>query len=267
MKFGIVGCGHMAGIILDQMLANGNVSAADVKISTKHEYRRQALSEKYGVNVCESNTEVAADSDYLLIGIKPQDFESVLTEIKDAIREDTVILSIAVGTSIKKICGFLGREAKVIRLMPNTPAEVGEGVTGYCANREVSEEELATAIRFLEPFSRPVKVHEEDMDIVSSIASAGPAFIYMLIEAMADGAVAEGLKRDLAYQFASQMVLGTGKLFRESGVHPGTLKDNICSPGGTTIEGVSILEEKGFRSAVIEATRACVKKSRILSGD
>ena len=267
MKFGIIGCGHMAGIILDKMINNGIVNAVDVKVSVKHEYRRKELSEKYDVTVCNNNREVAEGSDYLLIGIKPQDFETVISEIRDHVNRDTVFISMAVGISIKKICEYLGYEAKVIRIMPNLPAQVGEGVTGYCQAGPVSENELKTCVGFLESFGQAIRVHEEDMDIVSSIASAAPAFIYILIEALADGAVAEGLKRDLAYRFASQMVLGTGKLVRDSGVHPGTLKDGVCSPGGTTIEGVSILEEKGFRSAVIEATRACVKKSRILSGD
>lgn len=267
MKFGVIGCGHMAGIILEQMIKNGTVKKEDVQVSVKHAYRRTELREKLDVTVCEDNVSVASGADVLLVGIKPQDFEKVMGEIRNCLREDTILLSIAVGISIEKICSYLGREVKVIRLMPNLPAQVGEGCCGYCPARIVTEDECERALGMFRPFSIPVKVHEEDMDIVSSIASAGVAFVYILIEALADGAVAEGLKRDLAYKFASQMVLGAGKLVRDSDVHPGALKDAVCSPGGTTIEGVSILEEKGFRSAVIEATRSCVKKSRFLSGE
>jgi len=265
MKLGIIGCGHMAEIIMRQALEKNYIQESDIIASAKHEYRRADLQEKFHIQVTDDNAAVAEHANVLLIGLKPQDYGKILGKIKDKISTDTVVVSLAVGITIERINEYVGKELKVIRIMPNVAAAVGEGVTGYCISPRVSETEVAYISGMLSTFGQAIKVHEEDMEIVSSIGSAAPAFVYIMIEALADGAVAEGLKRDLAYRFASQMVLGTGKLVRESGKHPAALKDTVCSPGGTTIEGVSLLEEKGFRSAVIQATRACVEKSRILA--
>lgn len=265
MKFGIIGCGHMAGIIMERIIDNGIVAKEDLIVSAKHERSRNKLKETYGVRVTSENADIAKEADVILIGLKPQEYNNVLGKISEDFREDQLIISLAVGITMDTICKIIGKNMKIVRAMPNVAAQVSEGVTGYCANEFATEEDIAFAKNIFESYGRAIRVHEEDMEIVSSIGSAAPAFIYILIEALADGAVAEGLKRDLAYQFASQMVLGTGKLVRDSNMHPAELKDMVCSPGGTTIEGVSLLEEKGFRSATIQAIRACVEKSRILA--
>ena len=265
MKFGIIGCGTMAGYMLGQMMAKGFVSPDEVYASAYHEKRRNELERQFGIHTTANNVEVAKDSDILLLGIKPQDYKRVIRQISNAVSPETLVITIAVGTSMDWIKECFGKPVKLVRAMPNTPAQVGEGVTGFCVNQWVNDEEKGRAVEVFETFGKAIEVRENDMEIVSSIGSAAPAFIYIMIEALADGAVAEGLKRDLAYQFAAQMVLGSGKMVRDSGLHPGALKDQVCSPGGTTIEGVSLLEEKGFRRAVIGAVRACVEKSRILA--
>ena len=148
--------------------------------------------------------------------------------------------------------------------MPNTPALVGEGITGVCPNKEVTERELEDALVLLRSFGRADTVTEKILDVVGAVSGSSPAFVFMFIEAMADGAVAEGMPRKQAYEFAAQAVYGSAKMVLETGMHPGELKDMVCSPAGTTIEGVGVLEERGMRSAVSESIRACVKKTKQL---
>ena len=155
-----------------------------------------------------------------------------------------------------------GRPLGIVRTMPNTPALVGEGMTGCCASKEVSGEQLAHVCALLESFGRVREVPEHLMDVVTSVSGSSPAYVFLFIEAMADAAVADGMPRAAAYEFAAQAVLGSARMVLESGMHPGQLKDMVCSPGGTTIEAVRVLEQKGFRSAVIEAMKACTAVSR-----
>ena len=265
MKLGIIGCGNMAGSMLTQMLVNGFVQKEDVMASAYHEKRRKQLRERYGIAVTDDNVEVAQDADILLIGVKPQEYRNIIMEIRSVVKPETLVIAIAVGVTMDGIKDLFGKPVKLTRAMPNIAAQVGEGVTGFCTNFYVQDEDKEIIVHALESFGKAIEVAEKDLEVVSSIGSAAPAFVYIMIEALADGAVAEGLKRDLAYQFASQMVLGSGLLVRDGGIHPGTWKDMVCSPGGTTIEGVSVLEEKGFRSALIQAIRACVKKSHTVA--
>ncbi len=265
MKFGIIGCGNMAGSILTQMLAKGFVQPEEVMVCDFFEKRREELKKSYGVGVTDDNLLVVKDADILLLGTKPQDYREVIEQIRQELNQQTLVLTIAVGMTIHWIEECFAKPIKLVRVMPNTAARVGEAVSGFCANANVTPEEKERAREVLSTFGEAVEVKEKDMEIVAAIGASAPAFVYMMIEALADGAVAEGLKRDLAYRFASQMVLGSGKMFKESDLHPGTLKDMVCSPAGTTIEGVSVLEERGFRSALMQAIRACVDKSRELA--
>ena len=157
-----------------------------------------------------------------------------------------------------------GKEMKLVRCMPNTPALVGEGCTGFCTYSMVTEEEQETARKILESFGKAYPVPENLMDTVVGVSGSSPAYVFMFIEAMADEAVAEGMPRALAYEFAAQAVLGSAKMVLETGKHPGELKDMVCSPAGTTIQAVKVLEEKGFRAAVMDAMEACIEKSRNL---
>lgn len=210
------------------------------------------------------NCRVAESADVLVLAVKPVYMEEVIEEIADAVRPETIVVTLAPGKTLKWLDATFGRPTKLVRTMPNTPALVGEGMTALCPNEFVQPEELEQVARIFRSFGKAQVVSETMIDVVTGISGSSPAYVFLFIEAMADAAVAEGMPRAQAYEFASQAVLGSAKMVLETGKHPGELKDMVCSPGGTTIEGVRVLEEKGLRSAVFEATRACVKKAREL---
>ena len=207
---------------------------------------------------------MAEKADVLVLAVKPFQFESVIREIVEFVNMNTVVISIAAGQSIADLEGFFGKEIKLVRTMPNTPALVLEGATGMCFNELMQDEEKQMAINLFESFGIVEVVGENMIDTVIGVSGSSPAYVFMFIEAMADAAVADGMPRDKAYKLAAQSVLGSAKMVLDTGRHPGELKDMVCSPGGTTIEAVRVLEEKGLRSAVIEGQKACVRKAREL---
>lgn len=263
MKVGFIGLGNMARAMIEGMLRAGALQAQDIVGSAKTEQTRGRMEKEYGISVTEKNSEVAEQADILFLAVKPIFFPEILEEIRGVIKKTTVIVSIAAGKRIQDIEEGLGsREAKVIRLMPNTPALVGEGCTAVCNNENVTKEELAYVKQLLETFGLAQELPERLFDAFIGISGSSPAYVFLFIEAMADAGVLAGMPRQQAYHFAAQAVLGSAKMVLETGKHPGELKDMVCSPKGTTIEAVRVLEEKGFRSAVIEAMKACVKKGR-----
>ena len=196
--------------------------------------------------------------------MKPQFYADAIAEIRDCIRDDQLVITIAPGKTLSWLEEQFGKRVKIVRTMPNTPALVGEGMTAACVNQYVTEEEKAYALKILDSFGKVELVPEHLIDAAVAVSGSSPAYVFMFIEAMADAAVAEGMPRTQAYEFAAQAVYGSAKMVLETGKHPGELKDMVCSPAGTTIEAVRILEKKGFRSAVIEAMRACADVSRRL---
>jgi len=211
-----------------------------------------------------SNQEVVEKAEVVILAVKPQFYEDVITKIRDSVREYQIIITIAPGKTLAWLSEKFGKTVKIVRTMPNTPAMVGEGMTAACPNEHMTEEETAYVKTLLESFSRVEIVPERLMDVVVSVSGSSPAYVFVLIEAMADAAVSGGMPRAQAYQFAAQAVLGSAKMVLETGRHPGELKDMVCSPAGTTIEAVRTLEERGFRSAVIEAMKVCEEISRSL---
>ena len=183
-------------------------------------------------------------------------------KIKSFLTPQHMIVGIAPGKTLAWLEEKAGLPLKVVRFMPNTPAQVGAGMTAVCANDRVSEDELAEILKITDSFGCTEVIPERLMDAAGAVGGCAPAYVFMFIEAMADAAVAEGMPRAQAYKFAAQSVLGSAKLMQETGKHPGELKDMVCSPAGTTIQAVRVLEEKGFRSAVIEAQTECVKKAK-----
>lgn len=264
MKIGFIGLGNMARAIIGGMLQNEMVKPADIIGSAKTRKTLEDVQTQFGIDVRESNIAAAKEAEALVLAVKPQFLQEVIEEIKDTVKPDTLIISIAAGKTLEWIGQAFGRKMKIVRCMPNTPALVGEGCTGVCVNAEVSEEEADYSIRLMESFGRASLVQEGLMDAVGAVSGSSPAYVFMFIEAMADAAVAAGMPRMQAYEFAAQAVYGSAKLVLESGKHPGELKDMVCSPGGTTIEGVRILEEKGMRGAVMDALLAAVEKSKKL---
>ena len=265
MKLGFIGLGNMASAMIGGMLKKGLVSSENIIGSDVSESGRAQAAEQFGIEVCEDNKKVAAEADILFFAVKPIFLPQVLAEIADAVKENTVIVSIVAGKSIDFITQAMGGKArKIVRCMPNTPALVGEGCTGASANENVTKEEMALALSLLQSFGVAQEVPERLMDAVVAVGGSAPAYVFLFIEAMADAAVAEGMPRSQAYTFAAQTVLGSAKMVLETGKHPGELKDMVCSPGGTTIDAVKVLEQKGFRAAVMEAMEACAEKSRNL---
>lgn len=264
MKIGFIGLGNMAGAMIAGMLQKGIVMPGDIIGSAKTLATRERMAAGYGITVREKNSDVAAQADILILAVKPQFFAEVIAEIKTVTPPQALIISIAAGKTIAWIEEAFDRQIKLVRCMPNTPALVGEGCTGICVNDKVSEEEKAYSVRLMESFGKASLVPERLMDALGALSGSSPAYVFMFIEAMADAGVAAGIPRAQAYELAAQAVYGSAKLVLESGRHPGELKDMVCSPGGTTIQGVRVLEEKGMRGAVIDALTACVEKSKEL---
>lgn len=265
MKLGFIGLGNMASAIIGGILKKGLVSAQDIIGSDKFPAGCEKAAQEFGIEAVTDNKKVAAEADVLFFAVKPLFLPEVMAEIKDVLREETLIISIVAGKSIAFMEeGLGGKSRKIVRCMPNTPALVGEGCTGACPNQNVAKEDMEQALMLLGSFGIAQQVPEYLMDAVVGVSGSAPAYVFMFIEAMADAAVAAGMPRAQAYTFAAQTVLGSAKMVLETGRHPGDLKDMVCSPGGTTIEAVKVLERKGFRSAVMDAMEACVEKSKQL---
>lgn len=262
MKIGFIGLGNMATAMIGGMLEKGLVEPQEVIGSSKTSATREKIKEKFNITTVLDNRKVAAEADVLFLAVKPLFFSEIIAEIKDSVRAETLIVSIAAGRTLSYLKEAFGRpELKIVRCMPNTPALVLEGCTGVCAGEEVSGEDVEKVIRLLEAFGRADVVPERLMDAVVGVSGSSPAYVFMFIEAMADAAVAAGMPRKQAYEFAAQSVLGSAKMVLETGLHPGELKDMVCSPGGTTIEAVKVLEEGRFRGVVMDAIGACIEKS------
>lgn len=252
----------MAKAIISGILGKGEIKNTDIIASDVSADALKAVEKSMGIAVCSDNKKIVEQSDYIIMAIKPVYMEEVIKEISSSVSKDKVIITLAPGKTLAWLGETFGKDVKIIRTMPNTPAMVGEGITALCRNGFVSDGELETAKHIIESFGKAEVVPESLMDAVCGVSGSSPAFVFMFIEAMADAAVAEGMPRPQAYKFAAQSVLGSAKLVLETGKHPGELKDMVCSPAGTTIEGVGVLENMGFRSAVIEAVRAAAEKSK-----
>lgn len=261
-RIGFIGLGNMGKAILQGILASHLVPANQFYVYDIHPEKGILLNQAYGVNSADSMQTVIKESDIVFIAVKPNVIDDVLTDIQKELNKDTLLISIAAGVTIKSIAEIVGLEQKIIRVMPNTPALVNAGMCSITPNSEVSAEELDTVKLLLNCIGESEVVPEYQIDAVVGASGSSPAFVFMFIEALADGAVKGGLSRMQAYKFAAQTVMGSAKLFINSDKHPGELKDMVCSPGGTTIEGVQVLEERGFRAAVIGAVDATIKKSR-----
>ena len=263
MKLGFIGTGNMAGAIMGGIIKNQIFRPEEIIGADISEAGREKTKEAYGIEVTGDNRK-AADSEVLILSVKPQYYADAIAEIKDCVRDDQLVITIAPGKTLAWLEEQFGKPVKIVRTMPNTPALVGEGMTAACVNQYVTEEEKAYALKILSSFGKVELVPEHLIDAVVAVSGSEPAYVFMFIEAMADAAVAEGMPRAQAYEFAAQAVYGSAKMVLETGKHPGELKDMVCSPAGTTIEAVRVLEEKGLRSAVIEAMRACADVSRRL---
>ncbi len=263
-SIGFIGAGNMGGAIIKGLLSGGSRSASDLIVSDPREKALSELSTAFpGIRTSGDNSE-AASASLLILAVKPQVYERVIKGIRDRIAPKTVIVTIAAGLTLEKVRGWFGGKVKVIRTMPNTPALISEGMTAICPGSDIEDEELQAVQDIFDAVGRTVILSEHLMDAYTSLAGSSPAWVFMFLEALADGAVREGLPRKIAYEIAAQAVSGSARLAVESGLHPGILKDQVCSPGGATIEAVSTLEEAGFRSAIIRAVSDCTAEARKL---
>ncbi len=258
----------MGGAIAGGIIRSGAAAAADVTVSDISAANRERMASEYGIKAVKDNKAVAAESDILFLSVKPNIILGVIKEISGSIKEDAMVVSIAAGRSIGVLEEAFGKKVRLIRVMPNTPALVGEGMAALSLNSEAQAEKCAaqtdTVVKIFNCLGKCEIVDEKLMDAVTGVSGSSPAYVFMFIEALADAAVQGGIPRDKAYIFAAQSVLGSAKMVLDTGKHPAELKDMVCSPGGTTIDAVAVLEERGMRSAVIEAVKVCIEKSKSL---
>lgn len=264
MKLGFIGCGNMASAIMGGILKNGLMEASDIIGADVFAPSREKVKDSLGIQIAENNRQVVEQAEAFVLSVKPQFYAEVIAEIKDLVREDQLVITLAPGKTLAWLESQFEKPVKIIRTMPNTPAMILEGMTAACPNAYVSEEELEYACTILRSFGEVEVVPEKMIDAVVAVSGSSPAYVYMMIEAMADAAVAEGMPRSKAYKFAAKAVMGSAKMVLETGKHPGELKDMVCSPAGTTIEAVKVLEATGFRSSLMQAMEVCAEKSRSL---
>ncbi len=259
-KFGFIGAGNMGGALLAAAAKNN----PDIKISVFDVFTKKAEEYALKYNNVESVSlkETVTESEYVFIGVKPQMLGDLFTDIAPLFIENTpVLISMAAGTSIEKLEALSGKKMPVIRIMPNTPAAIGEGVILYCSNETVSDTQLNFFVNAMSGAGLLDKIDENKIDAASAVSGCGPAFAYMFIEALSDGAVECGIPRDKAIMYAAKMLSGAADMVLQSEKHPGALKDAVCSPGGTTIAGVHALEDGAFRSAVMNAVTSAYKRT------
>lgn len=260
-KIGFIGCGKMGRAIMAGMLKAGVVSRENIMVSTRRELTLLEVEESFKVKGSLHNQVVAEWADILFLAVHPAEHDKVLTEIRGDLKETVIIITMAAGITMEQIEKGIGRETKVIRTMPNTPSLVGEGMTAMSIDKSISENDLEIVRTLLNSFGKTEVIEETLMDAVPAISGSSPAYAYMFIEALADGGVRDGIPRAQAYRMAAQAILGAAKMVLETGKHPGALKDDVCTPGGSTIRAVAALEENRFRAAILEAMKACTDKT------
>lgn len=262
-KIGFIGGGNMAEALIKGLL-QGAYPVERILVSEPSDPRREHLAEAYGVCSTPENLELIKQCDIIVLAIKPQIADEVLEGIAAAYTADKLLVSILAGVSCEMIENHFDVSARVVRVMPNTPALVSEGASAVCAGRFSSHEDLMLVRHLFETVGQVQMIDERQMDAVTGLSGSGPAYVYTIIEALADGGVREGLRRDIAHALAVQTVVGAALMVRETGEHPAILRDRVCSPGGTAITGVSTLESKGLRTTLMEAVSAAARRSREL---
>lgn len=263
----ILGIGNMGRAIAEGIGRSPDMKNADIILYNPHAHKAEGVAANLEncARIASTPGEAVQEADLVIIAVKPKIVSSLLEEIKGNLKQDAILLSVAAGVTLEQIESVVGTGRKLVRAMPNTPAAVGAGMTSLTPNEHVSAEEILQIEELFSSFGRAEVVDEYLIDAVIGVSGSSPAYVYMFIEALADGAVASGMPRDKAYVFAAQTVMGAAKTVLETGEHPGKLKDDVCSPGGTTIAAVRALEERGFRSAVMEAVMTAAEKSQEMS--
>jgi pyrroline-5-carboxylate reductase len=260
-KIGFIGCGNMAQAIIGGIIQSGLLPKDSIIGSAKSKKSLEQISRDLAIKVTKENILVAKEADILFLSIKPDQYAAVIEEIREHVKKEVIIVTIAAGITMDWVEDHFQFPIKVIRTMPNTPSLVREGMTAFCVNHKIQPEEKAVISSLLESFGKSEEIEERLMDAIPAVSGSSPAYAFMFIEALADGAVKDGISRDKAYQLAAQSLFGAAKMVLETGKHPGELKDQVCSPGGATIEAVATLEKNQFRGAILKAMEECTRKS------
>ncbi len=264
-NWGFIGAGKMATALVQGMLRARVARDDTIVASDPVEAARTSLQAESGIAVFESNLDVVKQSEVVVLAVKPQSMSHVLEELRRAITPEHLVISIAAGITIESIVSGLGQHTRVVRVMPNTPALIGEGISAFALGKGARPEDAALVEDLLGAVGQSVKVTESMLDAVTGLSGSGPAFVYLMIEALSDGGVRAGLPRETASLLAAQTVLGAARMVLETGEHPAALKDQVASPGGTTIAGLHELEKGGVRAALIDAVVAATRRSAELA--
>lgn len=266
LRVAVLGAGKMGGILLQAFLKNRLLEPEQIFATVQHADRAKVLSAQFSVEVTTDNLAAARVADVILLGVKPIQVPALVEEIKSGLTADKLLVSFAASVKTRSIEDAAGCELAVIRAMPNTPATVAEGMTALCGGRFVSPEQMAVAQRMFQTVGRTVVVDEKHMDAVTGLSGSGPAFLYIIIEALAEAGVNVGLPRDVATLLAAQTTLGSAKMVLETGEHPALLKDAVTTPAGCTVDGILQLEEGGLRVTLIKAVKRATQRARELAG-
>ena len=266
LRVAVLGAGKMGGILLQAFLKQNLLSPDQIHATVGHAERALALSSQWGVDVTTNNLEAVRRSDLILLGVKPFQVPDLIAEIRPALTKDKTLISFAASVKTRSIEEATGLEIAVIRAMPNTPSALGAGAAALCRGRFVKPEQMEMAERIFETVGRTVTVDEKHMDAVTGLSASGPAYIYIIIEALAEAGVKVGLSRDIATQLAAQTTLGAAKMVLETGYHPAMLKDAVTTPAGCTIDGILELEEGGLRVTLIKAVMRATQRAKELAG-
>lgn len=267
LTMGFLGTGKMATALARGFIRAGLVKAGQVTGSDPSSQARAAFTTETGAKTVASNVEVVKASSVLVLAVKPDHAEEVLTEVRENFTAGHLLASIVAGFTLKRLEEGLGAGARLIRVMPNTPALLGASASAYAVGKAARTEDGELAQKLFSSVGLAFQVKEHLLDAVTGLSGSGPAYVYMFIEGLSDGGVAAGLPRDVATQLAAQTVLGSARMVLETGLHPGALKDMVTSPGGTTIEGIHALEQGKLRGTLISAVRAAAEKSRKLGAE
>jgi pyrroline-5-carboxylate reductase len=265
LKVAIIGAGKMGGILLQAFLKNNLVASDQIFATVQHPDRAQALSVQFGVDVTTDNLAAAEQADVILLGVKPIQVPALIAQIAPALTPAKLVLSFAASVKTRSIEDAAGCQLAVIRAMPNTPAMIAAGVTALCGGRFVSTEQMAVAQRIFNTVGRTVVVDEKHMDAVTGLSGSGPAFLYIIIEALAEAGVNVGLPRDVATLLAAQTTYGSARMVLETGYHPALLKDQVTTPAGCTVDGILELEEGGLRVTLIKAVKRATQRAKELA--
>jgi pyrroline-5-carboxylate reductase len=265
LRIAVLGAGKMGGILLQAFLKQQMVAPEQLSATVAHEDRAAALSAQWGVDVSTNNLSAAKRADIILLGVKPFQIPALVAEIKPALNPEKLLISFAASVKTEAIEQAAGMDVPVIRAMPNTPSMLGAGVAALCRGKFVSEGQMAMAARMFEAVGRTVIVDEKHMDAVTGLSASGPAFIYIILESLAEAGVKVGLPRDIATLLAAQTTYGAAKMVLETGYHPALLKDAVTTPAGCTIDGILELEEGGLRVTLIKAVMRATQRAKELA--